>query len=159
MALKDITLGQYFPGNSILHRLDPRTKILLTVIYIVALFLAKQLAGYGILLLVLAAAIAVSRIKLKVILKGLKPILFIIIITGILNLFWTPGDILWQWGFLKLTVQGIWAAVFMVLRISMLIICTFLLTYTTSPPSCSPTGWRTFSGPSRNSTSPSMSWR
>lgn len=133
MALKDITLGQYFPGNSILHRLDPRTKILLTVIYIVALFLAKQLAGYGILLLVLAVAIAVSRIKLKVILKGLKPILFIIIITGILNLFWTPGDILWQWGFLKLTVQGIWAAVFMVLRISMLIICTFLLTYTTSP--------------------------
>ena len=133
MALKDITLGQYFPGNSILHRLDPRTKILLTVIYIVALFLAKQLAGYGILLLVLAAAIAVSRVKLKVILKGLKPILFIIIITGILNLFWTPGDILWQWGFLKLTVQGIWAAVFMVLRISMLIICTFLLTYTTSP--------------------------
>ena len=128
MALKDITLGQYFPGNSILHRLDPRTKILLTVIYIVALFLAKHLAGYGILLLVLAAAIAVSRVKLKVILKGLKPILFIIIITGILNLFWTPGDILWQWGFLKLTVQGIWAAVFMVLRISMLIICTFLLT-------------------------------
>ena len=93
MALKDITLGQYFPGNSILHRLDPRTKILLTVIYIVALFLAKQLAGYGILLLVLAAAIAVSRVKLKVILKGLKPILFIIIITGILNLFWTPGDL------------------------------------------------------------------
>ena len=133
MALKDITLGQYFPGDSILHRLDPRTKILLTVIYIVALFLAKQIVGYGILLLVLAAAIMVSKVKLKVILKGLKPILFIIIITGILNLFWTPGDVIWEWGFLKLTVQGVWAAVFKVLRISMLIICTFLLTYTTSP--------------------------
>ena len=133
MALKDITLGQYFPGNTILHRLDPRTKILLTVIFIVALFMAKQLVGYGILLLTLCILIAVSKIKPKVILKGLKPILFIIIFTGILNLFFTPGDIIWQWGFLKLTSQGIWSAVFMVLRISMLIVCTFLLTYTTSP--------------------------
>lgn len=133
MALKDITLGQYFPGNTILHRLDPRTKILLTVIFIVALFMAKQLVGYGILLLTLCILIALSKIKPKVILKGLKPILFIIVFTGILNLFFTPGDTLWQWGFLKLTSQGVWAAVFMVLRISMLIVCTFLLTYTTSP--------------------------
>ena len=125
MALKDITLGQYFPGNSILHRLDPRTKILLTAMYIVALFLAKQLVGYGIMMVVLASAIAVSKVKLK--------IMMIIVITAFLNLFWTPGQTIWKWGFLNLTVEGIWSAIFMVLRISMLILCTFLLTYTTSP--------------------------
>lgn len=133
MALKDITLGQYFPGDTPLHRLDPRTKILLTVVFIVALFLAKQLVGYGILFVTLSILIILSKIKLKIIVKGLKPILFIILFTGILNLFFTPGQILWQWGFLTLTVEGIWSAVFMVLRIFMLIVCTFLLTYTTSP--------------------------
>ena len=133
MALKDITLGQYSPGNSILHRLDPRTKILLTAMYIVALFLAKQLVGYGIMMVVLASAIAVSKVKLKTIFRGLKPIMMIIVITAFLNLFWTPGQTIWKWGFLDLTVEGIWSAIFMVLRISMLILCTFLLTYTTSP--------------------------
>ena len=133
MALKDITLGQYFPGNSILHRLDPRTKILLVAMYIVALFLAKQLVGYGIMIVVLASAIAVSKVKLKTLFRGLKPIMIIIIITAFLNLFWTPGQTIWKWGFLNLTVEGIWSAVFMVLRISMLILGTFLLTYTTSP--------------------------
>jgi energy-coupling factor transport system permease protein len=133
VALKDITLGQYFPGNTILHRLDPRTKLLLTVIFIVALFLKKGLLGYSILLVVLLAIVAVSEIKPAVILKSLKPILFIIIFTGILNLFFTPGDAIWQLGFLKLTAEGIWSAISMVMRISMLIVCTFLLTYTTSP--------------------------
>ena len=133
MALKDITLGQYFPGNSILHRLDPRTKILLVAMYIVALFLAKQLVGYGIMIVVLASAIAVSKVKLKTLVRGLKPIMIIIVITAFLNLFWTPGQTIWKWGFLNLTVEGIWSAVFMVLRISMLILGTFLLTYTTSP--------------------------
>lgn len=133
MALKDITLGQYFPGDTILHRLDPRTKLLLTVIFIVALFLDKGLLGFGILLAALLATVAASKIKPRVLLRGLKPILFIIIFTGILNLFFTPGIPIWQLGFLKLTAEGIWAAVFMILRISMLIVCTFLLTYTTSP--------------------------
>ena len=133
MALKDITLGQYFPGNSSLHRLDPRTKILLVAMYIVALFLAKQLVGYGIMIVVLASAIAVSKVKLKTLFRGLKPIMIIIVITAFLNLFWTPGQTIWKWGFLNLTVEGIWSAVFMVLRISMLILGTFLLTYTTSP--------------------------
>ncbi|MEG0765225.1 MAG: energy-coupling factor transporter transmembrane component T [Pseudoflavonifractor sp.] len=133
MALKDITLGQYFPGNTVLHRLDPRSKILLTVAFIVALFLAKQVVGYGILLLVLAVLIAISHVGLKTILRGLKPILVIIIITGFLNLFYTPGQVLVEFWIFKITAEGIWAAVFMVLRISMLIVCTFLLTYTTSP--------------------------
>ncbi len=133
MALKDITLGQYFPGNTIIHRMDPRTKLLLTILYIVALFLAKSLVTYGLLLAVLALWIALSKVPLKSILRGMKPVLFILIFTGVLNIFYTPGTILWQLGFLKVTVEGLWAAFFMVLRILMLITCTFLLTYTTSP--------------------------
>ena len=133
MALKDITLGQYFPGNTIIHRMDPRTKLLLTVLYIVALFLAKSLVTYGILLAALALWIAVSKVRLKAILRGVKPILFILVFTGLLNIFYTPGTVLWQWGFLRVTEEGLWSAFFMVLRILMLIACTFLLTYTTSP--------------------------
>ena len=133
MALKDITLGQYFPGNTVIHRLDPRTKLLFTVLYIVALFSAKGGVAYAVLFLTLCACIAVSKIHPKNILRGMKPILFIIVLTAVLNIFYTPGDPIWQWKFLKITVEGLWAAFFMVLRISFLITCTFLLTYTTSP--------------------------
>ncbi|NCB62745.1 MAG: energy-coupling factor transporter transmembrane protein EcfT [Clostridia bacterium] len=133
MALKDITLGQYFPGDTVIHKLDPRTKLLFTVFFIVALFLAKGLVGYGILLVVLIGAIAVSKIKPKAILRGMKPIFFIILLTAILNIFYTPGEPIWQWGFLRITAEGLWAAFYMILRITMLITCTFLLTYTTSP--------------------------
>ena len=133
MALKDITLGQYFPGDTIIHRMDPRTKLLLTILYIVALFLAEFLVTYAILLVVLAVWVAISKVKLKSILRGMKPILLILIFTGLLNIFYTPGKPLWQWGFLRITAEGLWAAFFMVLRILMLITCTFLLTYTTSP--------------------------
>ena len=133
MALKDITLGQYFPGNTIIHRMDPRTKLLLTVVYIVALFLADFLVSYGLLLAVLALWVAISKVSVKSIFRGMKPVLFILVFTGILNIFYTPGQILWQFGFLKVTQEGLWSAFFMVLRIFMLITCTFLLTYTTSP--------------------------
>ena len=91
MALKDITLGQYFPGNTLLHRLDPRTKLLFTVAYIVALFLAKQVVSYAILFVLLAVLIAVSKVGIRSILRGMKPILIIVIITGLLNLFYTRG--------------------------------------------------------------------
>ncbi len=99
-----------------------------------ALFLAKQLVSYGILFVLLAVCIAVSKVRLKTILRGMKPILLIVIITAVLNLFYTPGGVL-RWHFWIFTIypEGIWAAVFMVLRIVMLITCTFLLTYTTSP--------------------------
>ena len=83
MALKDITLGQYFPGNTLLHRLDPRTKLLFTVAYIVALFLAKHVLGYAVLFVLLAVLIAVSKVGIKSILRGMKPILIIVIITGL----------------------------------------------------------------------------
>ncbi len=128
MALKDITLGQYFPGNTIIHRMDPRAKLLLTVLYIVALFLAKGLLAYGVLFAVLAIWVAISKVNPKAILRGMKPILFILVFTGILNIFYTPGRELWHWGFLTITVEGLWSAFFMVIRILMLIACTFLLT-------------------------------
>ncbi len=135
MALKDITLGQYFPGNTLLHRLDPRTKLIGTVAYIVALFLAKHLVSYLLLLAVLALLIAISKVGLKAIFRGMRPVLIIIVFTGILNLFYTPGTgapLVRFWIF-QIYAEGIWSAVYMVLRIAMLITCTFLLTYTTSP--------------------------
>ena len=132
--LKDITLGQYFPGDTVAHRLDPRTKILLVVFYIVALFCADSLLAYGILALVLAVCVRVSRVGLKALVRGLKPVVFIIVFTGILNLFFTPGDqALVEWGFLRITTVGARNALFMVLRIMLLIMGTFLMTYTTSP--------------------------
>lgn len=131
--LKDITLGQYFPGDTVVHRLDPRTKILLVIVYIVALFCAKHIVTYGIMLAALIGVIAASRIRLQVILKSMKPLLFIIILTGILNLFYTQGEPLVKFWIFTVTKEGIQSAVFMVLRITMLISGTFMLTYTTSP--------------------------
>lgn len=133
MALKDITLGQYFPGNSLLHRFDPRSKILFTVLFIAAIFLCKGLVSYGITLLILLMMIGISKVRPRVFLKGMKPVVFIVVCTAILNLFYTSGTVLWSWGILKITEEGIWKAGFMVLRILMLIACTLLLTYTTSP--------------------------
>ena len=134
MALKDITLGQYFPGKSPLHRMDPRTKLIGIVLYIVALFLAKTALTYGILFTVLVTLIAISRVPLKSIVRGMKPVVFILIFTAILNLLYTPGEtVLWSWWILTITLEGVQTAIFMVVRIMMLITATFLLTYTTSP--------------------------
>ena len=132
--LKDITLGQYFPGDTVAHRLDPRTKILLVTLYIIALFCAKNLLSYALLAAVLAVCVRISRVGLRALVRGLKPVLFIIIFTGILNLFFTPGDrYLLEWGFLRVSDTGLRNAVYMVLRIMLLIMGTFLMTYTTSP--------------------------
>ena len=132
--LKDITLGQYFPGTTVAHKLDPRTKILLVVLYIVALFTAKGVTGYVLLALCLAVCVRISKVGIKQLVRGLKPVLFIIIFTGILNLFFTPGDrYLVEVGFLRISDTGLKNAVFMVLRVMLLIMGTFLMTYTTSP--------------------------
>lgn len=132
--LKDITLGQYFPGDTIIHRLDPRVKLIWTVIYIAALFTAKGFAGYGVMLACLACVMALSRIGPKTVLKGLKPLIYIIVFTAVLNLFFTTGeDYLLHWKFIKITYSGLQNAVFMVLRVMLLVAGTFLLTYTTSP--------------------------
>jgi len=132
--LKDITLGQYFPGNTIVHRLDPRTKMMLMVAYITALFLAKGTASYIFMFSLLVLCIVLSRIKPKAILRGLRPIFIIIFITMILNIFFVKGEnILFEYSFIVITKEGITTAVFMASRLIMLIVCTFLLTYTTSP--------------------------
>ena len=132
--LKDITLGQYFPGTTLAHKLDPRTKILLVTLYIVALFCAKGIVTYGILALCLAICVKISKVGLKALVKGLKPVLFIIVFTGILNLFFTPGDhYVFELGFIHVSNVGLHNAIFMVVRIMLLIMGTFLMTYTTSP--------------------------
>ena len=131
--LKDITLGQFFPGTSLAHKLDPRTKLILTMVYIVGLFCAKSFLSYGLMIALLCLSVKVSGVAPKALVKGLKPVLFIIAFTAVLNLFYTPGDPLVKLWFLTITKEGILTAFFMVLRITMLIMGTFLLTYTTSP--------------------------
>ena len=132
--LKDITMGQYFPGNSPVHRLDPRTKILLLIAYIVALFTAGNWVSYGVVFMFLAVTVLISRIPLKSLLSGMKPLVMILVFTGVLNIFFTDGEkiLVSVW---KITVcwEGIIRAIFMTLRIMLLISGTFLLTYTTSP--------------------------
>ena len=129
--LRDITLGQYFPGDTVVHRLDPRTKILLVVIYIVALFQAEGWVGYGLVTLVTLVCMALSNIKPSSMFKGVKPMLFIIVLTALLNIFYTEGTPV-RPGWI-ITWEGIARAVQMMLRIILLISGTFLLTYTTSP--------------------------
>ncbi|MBQ3103745.1 MAG: energy-coupling factor transporter transmembrane protein EcfT [Oscillospiraceae bacterium] len=131
--LKDITLGQYFPGNTLAHRLDPRTKLVLVVIYVIGLFSANFLVSYALMVLMLMTAILVSKVKMKALLNGLRPILIIVAFTALLNLFYTPGEEIFSWWIISITKEGIFRAVLMVLRIVMLIMGTFLLTYTTSP--------------------------
>lgn len=132
--LKDITLGQYFPGKSVIHLLDPRTKLIMLIVYIVALFVAVSWVSYGIMLAFLVTAIAVSQIPVKNIVRGMKPLLMILIFTGILNLFFTQGEtVLVSFWVINITLEGLERAFFMVIRIMMLITGTFLLTYTTSP--------------------------
>ena len=132
--LKDITLGQFFPGESFIHRLDPRTKLLMVVIYIVALFMAKGWLAYGLVIAFLGLCIKISGIPVKSITRGMKPVLVIVILTGLLNLFFTPGthEIFTIFGF-TLTWEAVERAAQMILRIMLLITGTFLLTYTTSP--------------------------
>lgn len=131
--LKDITLGQYFPGDTAIHRLDPRTKILAMLAYIIITFCVQSYAGYIALAIFVIGCIYISKVPPVFVIKGLKPILIFIIITGLFNLFLTSGTVVWQWGFLKITYEGIRFAVFMVLRLTFLILGTSLLTLTTSP--------------------------
>ena len=132
--LKDITLGQFFPGSSPIHRLDPRTKLVMLVVYIVALFMAKSWVSYGVCFAFLAICIAVSDIPLKAIVRGMKPLVFILVFTGVLNIFFTGGEtVLVSFLGISITLEGLVRAFFMVIRILLMITCTFLLTYTTSP--------------------------
>ena len=131
--LRDITLGQYFPGNSVIHRLDPRVKIVLTLAIIVALFLAKSVYAYLLTALLIFGTVLLSRVPASFIFKGLKPLLFIVIFTAIFNVFFTEGTPIFQFGFFRATYEGLWIAVFMVVRLLFLVTVTTVLTLTTSP--------------------------
>lgn len=132
--IKDITIGQYLPGDSPVHKMDPRVKILLSFVYIIIIFFVKNFVGYAIITAFTFFVIFISHIHFKYIFKGIKPIIIIIIFTAFLNLFLTPeGQIVFKYGPFTITDKGIYTAVFMVLRLVFLIIGTSILTLTTSP--------------------------
>ena len=132
--LKDITLGQYFPGNSLLHRLDPRMKLTLTMLFIVLVFLPQNWYALGLVLLFLGVVVALSRLPIGLLWRSMKPVLFIVAFTAVLNvLYVTDGTTLVQWRFIHITTGGLENAAFIAVRIFSLIIGSSLLTYTTTP--------------------------
>ncbi|MBR5740016.1 MAG: energy-coupling factor transporter transmembrane protein EcfT [Firmicutes bacterium] len=131
--IRDITLGQYYPAESLIHRLDPRVKITATLLFIIELFIVDNFLGFAICAAVLGIVIAVSKVPLKFILRGMKPILFILFFTFALNIFMVKGEVIWQWGFLHITKEGIRIAVFMAVRLVLLIMGSSMLTLTTKP--------------------------
>ncbi len=131
--IRDITLGQYFPGQSWVHRLDPRVKIIVTLVYIVALFLVDNFWGFLVTVAALGAVIAISRVPLTFILKGLKPVFLIILFTFVLNMFMIPGKVLAHVWIFTITEEGLYKAFFMAARLILLIIGSSLLTLTTKP--------------------------
>ncbi|MCL2587962.1 MAG: energy-coupling factor transporter transmembrane protein EcfT [Oscillospiraceae bacterium] len=131
--LKDITLGQYFPGDTVIYRLDPRTKILMVVVYLVALFTASGPAAIAVVVGFLGLIIALSGVKLRLLVRGLKPLIIILLFTGTLNIFLTPGEPIARFWIFTITAEGVYRAGILVLRIVMMVMGTFILTYTTPP--------------------------
>lgn len=133
MAIKDITLGQYFPAESPIHSLDPRTKIYGTLVFMVSIFLVNSFTGFAFAALCMGILIKVSKIPFKYMVRGLKPIMFVIVFTLAMNLFMTPGDPIFKLWFLSVSAEGIYRAFFMAIRLILLIMCSSLLTLTTKP--------------------------
>ncbi|NLX69682.1 MAG: energy-coupling factor transporter transmembrane protein EcfT [Clostridiales bacterium] len=132
--LKDITIGQFFPGESSIHRLDPRIKIIITLIFIVIIFFVKSFIGYAMILAYMSLAVFLSGVPVRYMLRGLKPLLFIILLTFFINIFFTSGEnIIFKFWFLTLTQEGLLQGIFMGLRLIFLVAGTSLLTLTTSP--------------------------
>jgi len=134
MMIRDITIGQYFPAESWIHKLDPRVKIMSTLIFIIALFVANRYIGYLFTFIFMATVIYLSKVPVKYMLKGIKAILVIIILTVALNIFMTPGEkVLWSYKSINITAEGLYIAGIMALRLIFLIIGSSVLTLTTSP--------------------------
>lgn len=131
--LKDITVGQYYPVNSFIHKLDAKTKLIGTFIFMISLFIVNKFFVYSLVLLFLLSVIKLSNIPFSFIMKGLKPLKFIIIFTFIINMFFLPGEEIWSFGFLSITKEGLNQAIFMAIRLVLLIVGTSMLTLTTSP--------------------------
>jgi len=132
--LKDITLGQYYPADSIIHKMDPRTKIILTVLYIVMIFMAKNIYALGISVIMLFVIAALAKIPLKMIFRSIKAIIPVIIITSVLNIFYVSGEvILLKWRFITVTREGLITAGFIIIRIVTMIAGSSIMTFTTTP--------------------------
>lgn len=131
--LKDITLGQYFPGQSFIHVLDPRCKIVATLLVIVAIFIAQSLMSYAVLTVFILLCFGIARLPLRLIVKSLKPLWVIIALTMAIHVFTTPGQVIWQWSIFHITWEGICQGTLMTGRLIYLIVFSSLLTYTTSP--------------------------
>ena len=132
--LSNVTFGQYYPVSSPVHRMDPRVKILLSILFIVAVFFVKTYSGYGVLFVLLLMSIIVARVKITAILKSIKALIFLIVFTAILNLLFTKtGNIVWEWWIIKITDDGIRLTIMMALRLLFLIMSTSILTLTTTP--------------------------
>lgn len=131
--IRDITLGQFYPANSAIHRLDPRTKLIASFLFIVDLFLVDSLWGFAFCTFMLAWCVAISKVPVSFIFRGMKPVLFILIFTVALNLFMVNGRVLFQWGILRITAEGIYTALFMGIRLVLLVVGSTVLTLTTKP--------------------------
>ena len=131
--IRDITLGQYYPGDSWVHRLDARTKIIATLLYLIELFVVNNFYGFLITAAVLFAVIAISKVPLKFIFRGLTAVFLIIAFTFVLNLFMVDGRVLWHWKFLTITYEGLSRAFFMAVRLVLIIIGSSIMTLTTKP--------------------------
>lgn len=131
--IRDITIGQYYPGKSILHRLDPRTKFVGTLVFLISVFVFHTFWGYAVATVFLASMIKLSTVPVKFIFKGLKAIIIILLITVCFNMILTPGEVLWKFGILKITKEGISMAVKMAIRLIYLVIGSSVMTLTTTP--------------------------
>ena len=131
--IRDITLGQYYPSDSILHRLDPRVKIIGTLVFIISLFMFDNFIGYIAATIFLVSMIALSKVPVSFMLKGLKAIIILLVFTALLNMFLTPGETIFAWWIFKITKEGLRTAVFMVIRLIYLIVGSSIMTLTTTP--------------------------
>ena len=131
--IRDITIGQYYKADSLIHRLDPRVKVVGTLVYIISLFLFRQFTGFLVSVLFFGLVVSLSRVPLRFILRGLRPIMCMLVFTAMLNLFWTPGTSLLDLGVIHITIEGVRRTVFLAFRLILLILGSSVMTLTTTP--------------------------
>lgn len=131
--IKDITIGQYYQADSVIHRLDPRVKITGTLVYMISLFIFNNIYCYALAFVFLAVVILLTKVPVGFMLRGMRAIIILMLITVVCNLFFTPGEVLWKFLFLSITKEGIRSAVFMMIRLSLLIVSASIMTLTTTP--------------------------
>jgi len=131
--IRDITIGQYYPTNSILHKLDPRVKFIGTMLFVISLFMINTWAGYAVATIFLATMVIMSKVPFGFMIKGLKAIIFLMCITAFFNILFTPGEVIWHWWVIRITKEGLVVAGKMLIRLIYLIIGSSLMTLTTTP--------------------------